>query len=323
MPSFFGRAYGLVVKSDIALPELAPAPTEAAADLTVRLGAVDAPTEYDGHSTARWTTPAEFCLVYRDAGAYLIRTGREIVIDPLPGVEERLVRLYLLGPALALALHQRGWLVLHASAVSLGGTVAGFLGGSSWGKSTMAATLHRRGHLLVADDFLAVAAEPDHVGPILIYPGFPQLKLWPEAAASTGADPSHLPQLRPDLEKRARRLEAGFAAEPLPLGQLYVLEEGETIEVAPLDRQAALLELVRHSYAARALPRLDASSHLRQCAALLRHVPVRRLRRPRDLNALDAVAECVEGDAQPQPPRPAHGSPVTSRPKEASRHGSA
>ncbi len=300
MPWSLGRAYGLIVQSELALPELPPAPAGAAADLTIRLGAVDAPAEYDGASAARWTTPAEFCLAYRDAGAYLIRAGREIVIDPAPGVEARLLRLYLLGPVLALALHQRGWLVLHASAVSLGGQVAGFLGGSSWGKSTMAAALHRRGHLLVADDYVAVAAEAAHAGPILIYPGFPQIKLWPEAAASTGADPAHLPQLRPDLEKRARRLEAGFADEPLPLGRLYVLEEGENIAVAPIEGQAAVIELVRYSYAARALPQLDAAGHLRQCAALLRQVPVRRLRRPRDLNALDAVAECVEGDARPQ-----------------------
>jgi hypothetical protein len=296
MSSTLGRAYGLVVHSDLALPELPLALPGAVADLRVRFGAVEAPAEFEGDSLALWTQPNEFCLVYRDSGAYLIRDGNEIVIAPRPGVEDRLLRLYLLGPVLALALHQRGWLMLHASAVSLDGQVAGFLGGPRWGKSTMAATLHRRGHLLVADDFIAVAAEPAAAGPLLIYPGFPQLKLWPEAAALTGADPDQLPQLRPDLEKRARRLESGFAADPLPLSRLYVLDEGDVIAVEPLDRQAALIELVRHSYAAKALPKLDASAHLRQCATVLRHVPVRRLRRPRDLAALADVARRVETD---------------------------
>jgi hypothetical protein len=293
MPSFFGRAYGLIVQSELELPEL-PEAVAAPGDLSVRLGPVDAPREFEGPATSVWDRPGEVCLVYRDAGAFLIRAGSEIVIDALPGVEARMLRLYLLGPALALALHQRGWLVLHASAVDLGGAVTGFLGGPRWGKSTMAATLHRRGHALVADDFIAVT---EHNGALRVYPGFPQLKLWPEAAASVGADPEQLPQLRPDLEKRARRLEAGFAAEALPLGRLYVLEEGEAIAVEALDRQTALVELVRHSYAARALPRLDAAEHLRQCARVLRQTTVRRLRRPRDLGALEAVAECVEADA--------------------------
>jgi hypothetical protein len=305
-----GRAYGLVVQSELLLPELPLAQAGAAADLRIRYGPVEAPSDYEGDSIALWTAPNEFCLVYRDAGAFLIRDGLEIIIDPLPGVEERMLRLYLLGPALALALHQRGWLVLHASAASLGGSVVGFLGGPRWGKSTMAATLHRRGHLLVADDFIAVAAEPKITGPLLIYPGFPQLKLWPEAAASTGADPDQLPLLRPDLEKRARRLDTGFADHPLPLSRLYVLDEGETIGIEPLDGQAALVELVRHSYAAKALPRLDASGHLRQCAVVLRHVLVRRLRRPRDLDALGAVAQCVETDAGlPVPDEPARKTP--------------
>ncbi|MEP7358743.1 MAG: hypothetical protein ABI847_15960, partial [Anaerolineales bacterium] len=62
-----------------------------------------------------------------------------------------------------------------------------------------------------------------------------------------------------------------------------------------------LVELVRHSYAAQALPRLDAAEHLRQCAAVLRHTPLFRLQRPRSLPLLAAVAEAVERDASGPP----------------------
>src|SRR5205085_11497996 len=96
---------------------------------------------------------------FADAGAFLMRAGREIVVDPAEGVSGDVLRLYLLGPVLALALHQRGWLMLHASAVAMGQQAVAFLGGSGWGKSTMAGVLHQRGHALVADDFVAVPAE--------------------------------------------------------------------------------------------------------------------------------------------------------------------
>jgi hypothetical protein len=171
-----------------------------------------------------------------------------------------------------------------------------FLGGSGWGKSTMAGVLHQRGHALVADDFVAVPAAGELGQAPRVYPGFPQLKLWPEAAAVLGADAGGLRRLHPDFEKVAQRLTQGFAQAPLPLGRLYVLAEGDTIAIEPLDKPAALVELVRHSYAARALPRLDGAEHLRQCAGLLRHTALFRLQRPRSLAVLPAVAEAIERD---------------------------
>src|SRR3989454_2089338 len=49
------------------------------------------------------------------------REGREIVVEPAPGVDAGTLRLFLLGPVRAVLLHQRGFLVLHASAVVLDG----------------------------------------------------------------------------------------------------------------------------------------------------------------------------------------------------------
>ena len=81
-------------------------------------------------------------LEYPGAATFLIRGGREIVIDAAPGVEQRLIRLFLLGPALALLLHQRRFLVLHASAVMIDGAAVAFVAEKGMGKSTLAAALH-------------------------------------------------------------------------------------------------------------------------------------------------------------------------------------
>jgi ABC-type glutathione transport system ATPase component len=75
-------------------------------------------------------------------GAFLVRGGREIMIDAVPGVDARTLRLSLLGPALALVLHQRGRFVLHASTVAVAGSAIAFLGEKGWGKSTIAAALY-------------------------------------------------------------------------------------------------------------------------------------------------------------------------------------
>lgn len=247
---------------------------------------VDTEAESSSHATAE-----EIHLFWKDAGAFLVRGGREIVVDPVPGVEDRVLRLCILGPALAMLLHQRGWLVLHASAVDIAGRAVAFLGGPGEGKSTMAAAMHARGHRLLADDVTAVRFVADHP---TVFPAFPQLKLWPESAVALGNDPGPLPRLEPGLEKRSLRASRGFLSTPLTLKHIYVLAEGKTPHSEPLRPQQALVKLIGHSYAGRLLRNVKASAHFFDCAELVNNVAVSSLERPRSLPALPDVARLVE-----------------------------
>ncbi|OLE21913.1 MAG: hypothetical protein AUI36_34175 [Cyanobacteria bacterium 13_1_40CM_2_61_4] len=224
----------------------------------------------------------------------LIRGGQAVVIHTTPGLEESMLRLLLLGPAFALLLQQRGNLVLHAAAVAVRGAAVGLLGASGSGKSTLAAALHDRGHRLFADDYIALH---QRASGSVVHPGFPQLKLWPDSAAALGHNPDRLPRLHPNAEKRTRRVTRRFARRPAPVGQLYVLTEGDCLQIERLSPRDALIELVRHTYAARLLQQLDASQHFLQCAAVARAVPVARLTYPRRLELLTEVAHLVETDA--------------------------
>lgn len=233
-------------------------------------------------------------LDYPTVAALVIRGGREIAVAPRPGADPTSVRALLLGPALAVLLHQRGVLALHASSVRLAGGTVAFLGGSGWGKSTIAAALEHRGHDLVADDVTAVDPRPDRVD---VLPGFPQLKLWPEAAQALGIDPGALPLVVPDEEKRARRVAGTPADAPLRLAAVFVLAFGEPARVERLAPREALIELVRHSFCAPRLAQLGAERHFLQCGEVVRRVGVRRLVRPRSLAALGEVAALVEREA--------------------------
>lgn len=291
---FHYTAYGLGIRSELALPELLA--EDGPGEVSVRLGKVEpAPTEGTREAGCFRPTALEARLFWKEVGRFLVRDGREIVVEPAPQVEERVLRLFILGPSLAMLLHQRGMLVLHASAVELGGKAVVFLGGPGWGKSTTAAALHARGHGFVADD--VVALEADGSSSPILASGFPQMKLWPEVAASLGESPESMPLLHPLMEKRAHRSLTRFQQEPLGLGLIYVLEEGPSIEVAPVRPQEAVVELVRHSYCVKLLQAEETSSHFIQCANLVNNVPVRRLIRPRSLPALADVARFVEDDA--------------------------
>lgn len=298
-------AYGLDIRSTLELPELIPADGLTTADVLIRRERLDdvPPLEDSPSGGQLHVAPDAIYLRYDEVGTYCIRGGREILVDPLPGVEERVLRLFILGAGLGLTLRQRGYLVLHASAVAVERQVVAILGGSGWGKSTTARALHARGHGVVADDVVAVQLRGDERPSV--WPGFPQLKLWPEAAAALGDDLDALPHLHPRLGKRARQVPEGFTVEPLPLRGLYVLAEGESQAVVELAPHETVIELVTHSYGARALQKYGAARHLAQCAHLASLVPVRRLQRPRALPELPALAQLIEADLAPSPRRAA------------------
>ena len=296
-------AYNLGICSALPLPELQIS-AESRADVLILLGRVDwsPPPRASGEeepSFEIWSGTAYFS--WAQLGRFRVREGREIIIDPDLGVDERILRLPLLGTIFAVLLHQRGHLVLHASAAAIEGEAVIFLGNKGRGKSTMAATLYGRGHHLIADDVVSITIDN---GRPMVLPGFPQLRLCPGApAASLGDDQRILPELVDGYEKRGRPVTDRFARKPLPIKRIYVLGLGPVSMLKLLDPQAALLMLIANSYMARFGKQLlhgpEASTHLRQCTALLMQIPVYRLERPDCLALLPSLAQLVEEHCKP------------------------
>src|SRR5256712_12609609 len=174
-------AYGSGFRSPRAFPELEAG--DGRRDAVVRGGRLASwPAPAAGLGMSAHVTAELACFSWADVGTVLVRDGARIIVDPAPCVAESILRLYVLGPALGTLLRQRGLLVLHASAVSVGGEAVAFLGGPGWGKSTTAAALHARGHGVVADDIGAGA--PAAGGPGVL-PGVPRRKPWPHASPAS------------------------------------------------------------------------------------------------------------------------------------------
>ena len=93
--------------------------------------------------------PHDAYVYYHKIGACRIREGRELVGDPVPGIELKMLGFLAQGLGISILLHQRGYVILHASCVNLGSAAVAFLGDSTAGKSFIAAALHSRGHAVV------------------------------------------------------------------------------------------------------------------------------------------------------------------------------
>ena len=295
----FYTAYGLTFDSELEFPEFLPG--EQPSDVQIRLAPIDLPdisAPLDNRRISRKVTPDETILFWENVGTLQIRNGDEIVADPLPDVEERVLRLFILGAGMAVLLHQRGYLILHSSAVSVDGRAVCFLGHSGSGKSTMAAAMHDRGHHLVSDDIVAIQTRDDDLP--LVYSGFPQLKIWPDLVDILEHIPEELPKLHPKLEKRGFRVHEEFAQGVLPLGCIYVLstvEQGDP-EITPIPVQDAFIELIRLSFIAGLLERTGTSArHFNQSSTLVNRIPICYLSRQKSLRNLPDLAQFVASDA--------------------------
>jgi hypothetical protein len=297
------RAYGMLFGSTIPLPELrAVDPTEVGGQKhpDVVIVVSDFPDQLPDAlaSTAVRESNADACLL-RVAGVarYLIRRGREILIDPDPGAGDHDLRVYLLGTCLGVLLHQRGFLVLHASGVAVKGGAVLFAGRSGAGKSTLLGEMLRRGHRMMVDDVCAITFDTD--GRPTVVPSYPRTRLWADAAALFSIDTSDLPRTRPTWDKFERQVWDQFWDLQEPLTHVFHLaaphDDGE-IALERLGSMDAFQTLVDQTYRGILLDGLDRrSQHFDLASRVAKDVQVIRARRPADRSRLGELAELIIG----------------------------
>ena len=289
-------AFGLRVESDLALPQLDPAPTpQAGPDVTVRVGDVETP-ESDGDAAdadRRFVDDGEFYASY-GVGDTLVRDGREIRVDPTPDAPTDVVRRLVVGPLFNYLLHQRDHLVVHASTVRVGDVAVAFAGESGAGKSTTATAFLAAGERVLSDDVAAVRLDGDTP---TVQPGYPAVKLDPDAVEALEPDLDGGPAESVATPRLFHRTAGEWDPEPVPLARVYLLEDGPGPTVEPIPAAERCMALVEHTYTRGAfgLPG-TAAENVRRCGSVADRIGVKRLRRPRTFDALDALVETVRAD---------------------------
>lgn len=298
MGSFNYDCYGMRLRSEMALPELQAASERGAAsgpNVEVSIGPVAANGLGGGKPLGPflWATARELWLQVPNVARFLVRDGREIVIDPHPGIDEDSVRVFLLGSALGALLLQRGRLVLHGNAVRIGGRCLICVGRSGVGKSTLAAGFLRRGYDVLADDVVAVDGE------CRVLPGFPRIKLWQDAADRFGIDTRELPRIRPQLAKYNYPLAPSIQGHALDIAWVYVLDTHHQSQILfePILGMARFRFLRVNTYRVRFLEGMALKAeHLKLCGKLAGKIRLARITRPEQGCEPDVLIDRILAD---------------------------
>lgn len=271
-----GRLYSCFdfrLRSEIVLTELTSAddPGDARTVVPVRLGIVPAALPGAAGTVAGLQVAGDdVLLAVAGIGRYLVRGGHEIVVEPMAGSSERMVRLFLLGSALGILCHQRGLLPLHANAIVAGDGAYAFAGNSGAGKSTLAAYFGQAGYEILCDDVCVIGF--DEAGSPVAWPGLPRLKLWGDASTALGHDSATLERAIEGMDKYHVPLPSLSDVRPIPFRRLYLLgraDAGEAGAIVRLHGRQAMEAVMAQTYRGAYLrPMGLAARHFLQCSAL-------------------------------------------------------
>jgi len=228
-------------------------------------------------------------------GRFDIRDGNQVVIARSPDVDDSTLRLFLLGYCLGTLLQQRGLLVLHASIVASGNSCIALAGGSSLGKSTLAASLVNRGYELVADEVCAIDTSGD--GSPMVVPGYPALLLWKNTLDRLELGFEPMGRIRPDIEKYVVPVPTHFCESPRELTHLYVLQSSneEEVSIEPVEGFARFNVFLNHTYRELFVQGMGTSaSRQKNVARVAPRVSVSRLSWPQKWDDIDDAIELLE-----------------------------
>jgi hypothetical protein len=274
-------AFGFSVSSQLELPQLPPQ-CFGVPDIEIRLGSVErSPLKANN---------ADHIIFDNRIGAFHMKEGRQIIVDPAPGADPDLIKVVLTGRAMAFLIRQRGWLPLHGSSVSIRGAAALFLGPSGAGKSSMAAALRARGHAVVADD-VAMVRTVD--GICCVRPSSSFLRLTEDSMCLLEGNTEFRSEF--NYDKSIVKSHQNALPEIVPVKRIYVLDFGEEFRIEELPPLLALATLSLHSFVkGRNLDPECLRAHVKQCAEVAKAVSMSQVTRRRAFSGLPELIDLVE-----------------------------
>jgi hypothetical protein len=276
------QAFGLTIESELSLPELARVEDiREPVDVTVTID----PSLKDSLSLEPYDFTADGSAItvkMPEAAVFRVVGGNRIIISPLDGADEDLIRLYVLGTCIGALLLQRSIYPLHGSAIAINGKAYAFVGHSGAGKSTLASAFISQGYSLLSDDVIALSPS-ESAEPLLVTPAYPQQKLWQQSLDAFGVKKEELKAIYGRETKFCVPVTTSFCSTALPLGGVFELStsDGDDVSVQLVPALERLDLLFRHTYRNFLVQKLGMTRwHFDSSAKLAGKLPIYRLRRP-------------------------------------------
>lgn len=243
-------AFGLKLDSELPLTMLTESDWSGEPDVTVTYGPVfplmqSIPLDSCG---GRFIQEQNRTMIHiPEVAAILTENGNRIVLDPLPGVRQELLGVYIMGGCMASILYQRGHFLLHGSCVCREDHAIILTGDSGAGKSTLAAEFLKHGWQIMTDDVSLIVMKDRKP---YIQSSYPSQKLWQDAADRLGKTANQLIPLYQEgrEEKFHVKIDESYCEGSRPVSAVVVLYKGEETQLQLCEGFDKVNLLMRNRY---------------------------------------------------------------------------
>ncbi|CCH54016.1 HPr kinase [Fibrisoma limi BUZ 3] len=298
---YFYKAYGLIISSEIPLPPLVSIePTTA--DVFIRRGSIPVgPTlvstkAYRAGLNARFAQEGtgRLLLEWAPIISFLAINGEELIVDTNYSDEDT-VALFTLSEAIGLLLFQRGYFLLHGSAVQVNGKGVVFVGVPGAGKSTTVAAFAQKECKVISDDMVCIQINKQEK-PSLI-PAFSQIKVWENSVDGLQLPKERLTNVREGVNKFSWHNSAFFEEDIVPLAQVFVLmpSSDSNAAIEPVPMSQVPVELIGYFPLPDSLLNgLWLKEFFEKSVAVAQSVPTAKLSRPPNFSTLYEFVEHIK-----------------------------
>lgn len=288
------RSFGLVIKSDIAIPEFIQGSGKS--DISIILGEVPDKIEAIVDEAVDYKiSKTEFLFFVENVGKYYVNEGKLIIVEPSEGADKDSVKVYLIGTAIGAALLQRGLLPIHGSSVVFNGHAVIFTGYSGAGKSTICACLRKQGVEFLGDDVSVVTI--NEAGTPEVQSSFPQQRLCTDTAEKMGYNKNRLQLACKADDKYVISDNINFKIGSAGLEVIFELstkQDGE-VELTEIKGTEKLKGIINNIYYISILKRLGIKeAYFKQCLAVAKNIKYYKLLRPAGKDTVEEQIEKVK-----------------------------
>jgi hypothetical protein len=291
------QIYGLIIKSEIEIPELCVYSEEiASCDVDICFGCVPRDIDQPIFTTKSWQiSKNEFYMYIKDVGHYYVSNGKSVIVEPEDGSNMEYVKVFLLGSAIGMLMFQRNIIAIHGGTIEIDGQGIILTGHTGAGKSTLNSAFRNEGYRFLSDDVSALGK--DDIGKTVIHPAYPQAKLCGDAMLKLGYNLKNFNSLIDrERDKYSIPLDREFVRYNVQLGGIYEIsvEDVDNVKINEVLGGEKIKLILRNIYRIEIIRFLGFErDYFKQCLEIAKNIPVYRLIRPRNKFTINEQMELI------------------------------
>ncbi|MGU8840300.1 hypothetical protein ACV3UO_04985 [Clostridium perfringens] len=296
MKKWFYKVYGLIVESDIEIPELLSIDNnENKIDIKITKDTIpkEVIEKIPSYSWFKYDVNSMVFTV-KNIGSFYIYDGKNIIVQPSENADNQGIKTFILGTSFGMILLQRNKVAIHGGAILIGENAIILTGQSGAGKSTLTNAFRQYEYPFMADDVSSTIELQDE---IFIEPAYPQQKICRDAMEKMGYRIDDFKLIDEDRGKYVIPTHESFVKEKRKLQAVFEIQpyDGEEVKIEEVSGGEKMKTILRNIYRIEIIsPHGIPPAYFKKVINIAKNTLVFRIKRPRGQFSVDRQIELIE-----------------------------